>query len=116
MPRDQWRSRVKRSQSPRSGERVVLVAGLLGLAVDVGLAWRLVAVHNGAALLTLVPATAGSSLCLVRPGLRGGLLLIVALLLALSTIPGLFSGLGLLYLPSLVLPFAVSVRTDLPPS
>ncbi|HEX7463946.1 MAG TPA: hypothetical protein VF382_03510 [Actinomycetota bacterium] len=82
-------------------DRLARAAAAISLAVTAVLAVRIVAIHKAAVLVMLLPALAGAVLALrtrARPAL-----LAAALVTAVTAVPLLIGGTGLLYIPSILM-------------
>jgi hypothetical protein len=82
-------------------KRVARVAATLSLALTGALTVRIIVIDKPAVVVILLPALAGALLALLYGG--RGVLIVAALLTALTAVVSLIGGVGLLYLPSVVL-------------
>lgn len=81
--------------------RLALVAAGLSLALTAALVVRIIAIEKPAVFVILVPALAGGLLALWRRG--RAVLVACALLTGLTALVSLIGGVGLLYVPSIVM-------------
>lgn len=81
--------------------RVALVAAVLSLALTGILIVRIIAIDKPGVFVILLPAFAGGLLAIWRPG--RAVLIASAFLTALTAAVSLIGGVGLLYIPSIVL-------------
>lgn len=82
-------------------DRIAGVGAVLSLVVTGVLLVRIVAIHKAGVVIILLPSLAGALLALGRAGRAA--LIVSALLTAITAVVTLIGGVGLLYLPSIVL-------------
>jgi hypothetical protein len=82
--------------------KTALVAADISVIVSAALVVRVIAIDKPGVVLILAPAIVGSLLALWRPEHRG-FLSVAAALIALTAGVSLIGGVGLLYVPSIVL-------------
>lgn len=92
------------SAGDRRARRLVIVGVILSLVVSVGLLVRLFAIDNLEAAFIVAPAIAGALIALLSA--RTAVVVAAVLLTTGTSLVSLFGGVGLLYVPSIVL-FAV---------
>jgi hypothetical protein len=81
--------------------RVALVAAVLSLALTGALVVRIIAIDKPGVFVILIPALTGTLLAILRRG--RAVLVASALLTALTAVVSLIGGVGLLYVPSIVM-------------
>jgi hypothetical protein len=93
--------------------KTALVAAAISIAASTALVVPVIAIDKAIVTLILAPAIVGSVPAMWRPEHRGVLALAVVLI-ALTAVVSLIGGVGLLYLPSIVLLIWCIVPTSAP--